>query len=51
MEETVEAQHAGLENLDAPHGCYDGWQYVGHLVIDEAVRCRRCQINEHHARI
>jgi hypothetical protein len=42
-----------------PHGCIDGWQYVGHLVIDEdgeevecieAVRCRRCALTEYHER-
>jgi hypothetical protein len=48
-EETVEAQHAGLERLDAPHGCIDGWVYLGfegedgeHTEEIERVPCRRC---------
>jgi hypothetical protein len=36
---------------ESPHGCYDGWVYLGHLVIEddgeeaeivETVPCRRC---------
>lgn len=49
---TVEAHYAGLGRLEAPHACYDGVVYVGHLVEDpatgdeveriEALPCRRC---------
>jgi hypothetical protein len=39
-----------LERLKAPHGCYGGVVYIGHLVeedgeeveVIEAVPCRRC---------
>jgi hypothetical protein len=36
---------------EAPHGCYEGFVYIGHIVEDESgepvevierVRCRRC---------
>jgi hypothetical protein len=36
---------------EAPHGCYEGWVYLGHIVEDksgepqeviERVPCRRC---------
>jgi hypothetical protein len=42
-----------------PHGCIEGWVFIGHIVIDEdgeevevveAVRCRCCLINQHHNR-
>jgi hypothetical protein len=44
--------HAGPDEPEAPHGCYEGWVYLGELVEDpetgdeveivEAVPCRRC---------
>ena len=49
--EDVEVHYAGLERLDAPHGCYSGVVYIGELVIGEdgaeeeilhPVLCRRC---------
>jgi hypothetical protein len=53
VEETIEAQHAGLERLGCP-ACYEGFVYIGHEVFDEetgeeeivheAVECRRCQL-------
>ncbi len=51
-DDTVEAHYSGLERLERPHACIDGWVFVGHLVEDpgtgeevevlEAVPCRRC---------
>jgi hypothetical protein len=50
-DDTVEAHYASLERLDAPHACYEGVVYVGHMVenenggeteVVEAVPCRRC---------
>jgi hypothetical protein len=51
-DDTVEAHYSGLERLEAPHACIDGFVYVGHLVEDpgtgeevevfEAVPCHRC---------
>jgi hypothetical protein len=51
-DDTVEAHYSGLECLEAPHACYEGVVYIGHLVEDpgtgeevevfEAVPCRRC---------
>jgi hypothetical protein len=57
-DDTVEAHYSGLERLEllavlkAPHGCYRGFVFVGHLAVDpetgeeaeviESVPCRRC---------
>ncbi len=55
-DDTLEAHHSclgrleALELLKAPHGCYDGLVFIGHLVeedgeeveVVEAVPCRRC---------
>ncbi len=55
-DDTLEAHHSclgrleALEILKAPHGCYDGQVFIGHLVeedgeeveVFEAVPCRRC---------
>jgi hypothetical protein len=53
-EATIEAQYAGLERLEEiPHGCYDGWVYMGfegedengeHVELVEWVPCRRCHL-------
>jgi hypothetical protein len=59
MQNTIQARSEQVDARYAPHGCYDGWAYIGHLVIDEdgeevecieAVRCHRCAISEHHER-
>ncbi len=35
--DTLEAQYTGLEWLpDTPHGCYDGYVYIGYVVEDES---------------
>jgi len=49
-DDTVEAHYSGLERLEAPHACYDGVVFVGHLAeedgeeveVFEALPCRRC---------
>ena len=49
-DDTLDAHHSGLERLDAPHGCYEGFVFIGYMVeengevveIFEAVPCRRC---------
>ena len=50
-DETVEAHYAALERLESPHGCIDGWVYLGfegedengeHVEEMERVPCRRC---------
>ena len=49
-DDTLDAHYSGLERLDAPHGCYEGLVFIGHLTeVDgeevesmEAVPCRRC---------
>jgi len=49
-DDTLDTHHSGLERLDAPHGCYEGLVFIGHLVeedgeeveVFEAVPCRRC---------
>ena len=45
--DAVEAHYSGLERLEAPHACYEGWVFVGY--VDEhgeereaSYRCRRC---------
>jgi hypothetical protein len=58
--DTIDAHYSGLERLEllailkAPHGCYEGVVYIGHLARDpetgeeveviEAVPCRRCAV-------
>jgi hypothetical protein len=46
---------APLSTEEAPHGCYDGTVFIGHLIEDEsgeeaevfeAVPCRRCSKEE-----
>jgi hypothetical protein len=62
MQNTIQtrAQQADTEHTSVPHGCISGWIYIGHLVVEddgeevevvEAIRCRRCQINEYLNRI
>ena len=50
-DETVETHYAALERLETPHGCYEGWVYLGFEGEDEngeyveeieRVPCRRC---------
>ncbi len=57
-DDTIEAHHSclgrleALELLKAPHGCLDGFVYIGSMAVDpetgeeteivEAVPCRRC---------
>ncbi len=50
-DDTLDAHYSGLERL-RPHGCYEGFVYIGHMVEDEngepveaieRVPCRRCQ--------
>jgi hypothetical protein len=49
-DDTLETHYAGLERM-RPHGCYEGFVYIGHIVEDESgepveeierVPCRRC---------
>ncbi|MDQ5827641.1 MAG: hypothetical protein M3441_26145 [Chloroflexota bacterium] len=49
--EDVEAHYAALERLETPHGCIDGWMYLGFAGEDadgnpceelERMPCRRC---------
>jgi hypothetical protein len=52
-DDTVEAHYSGLERLESPHACIDGWVFVGRVVESEhdldgevveyeRVPCRRC---------
>jgi hypothetical protein len=51
LDDSLDAHYSGLERL-RPHGCYEGFVYIGHIVEDpetgeevkvfEPVRCRRC---------
>jgi hypothetical protein len=50
-DDTVEVHYSGLERLDRPHACLNGYVYIGHLTEGEdgeevevfkAVSCRRC---------
>jgi len=49
-DDTLDMHYSGLKRLDAPHGCYEGLVFIGHLIeVDgeevegfEAVPCRRC---------
>jgi hypothetical protein len=53
-DDTLDAHYSGLERLEAPHGCYRGLIFIGHLVeedgeeveVFEAVACRRCAASE-----
>ena len=54
-DDTVEAHYSGLERLRS-HACYEGFVYIGHLVVAEdgeevevfdAVPCRRCAGDVH----
>jgi len=49
-DDAIEAHYSSLER-GIPHFCYDGWVFIGHVVLtpdgDEKVehvpvRCRRC---------
>ena len=51
--EDVEAPYAALERLETPHGCIDGFVYLGfegededgeHVEVIDRVPCRRCQL-------
>ena len=51
LREPRTSHYASLERLDAPHGCYAGVVYVGHMVVGddgeevevfEAVLCKSC---------
>lgn len=61
MQDTLKArrEQQDTESQAVPHGCYGGWHYLGHLIVDddgeeveviERVRCSRCAISEHHER-
>jgi hypothetical protein len=55
-DDTIDAHYSGLERLEAleilkaPHGCMNGYVYIGHMIeeggedveVVEAVPCRRC---------
>ena len=49
-DDTLDAHYSSLERLDAPHCCYEGLVFIGHLVEEdgeevevlEAIPCRRC---------
>jgi hypothetical protein len=49
-DDTLDAHYSGLERLYRPHGCYEGFVYIGHMAEDESgeevevierVPCRR----------
>ena len=52
-DDTLDAHYSSLERLDAPHGCYEGLVFVGHLIeedgeeveVVETIPCRRCADN------
>ncbi len=52
-DDTLDAHHSCLARLEAPHGCYGGLVFIGHLVeedgeeveVFESVPCRRCADN------
>ena len=33
-DDTVEAHYSGLERLERPHACNDGWVSMGQIVVD-----------------
>jgi len=57
-DDTIDAHYSGLERLEllailkAPHGCMNGYVYIGHMAVDpetgeeteviSSVPCRRC---------
>ncbi len=50
-DDTLETHYSGLERM-RPHGCYEGFVYIGHIAEDEQgepveviewVPCRRCR--------
>jgi hypothetical protein len=57
-DDTIDAHHSclgrleALELLKAPHGCMNGFVFIGHMAVDpetgeeveivEAIPCRRC---------
>jgi hypothetical protein len=50
-DDTLETHYSSLERLNRPHGCYEGWVYLGHIAEDESgepeevierVPCSRC---------
>ena len=56
-DDTIEAHYASLER-GIPCGCYDGYHYIGHLVIGEdgeevevfePIPCRCCQLRLEYA--
>jgi hypothetical protein len=53
-DDTLDAHYSGFERL-RPHGCYEGFVYIGHIAEDESgepveiierVPCRRCDTSE-----
>jgi hypothetical protein len=53
-DDTLDTHCSGLERL-RPHGCYEGFVYIGHISEDEdgepqevieRVPCRRCDTSE-----
>jgi hypothetical protein len=48
----VEAHYSGLERLESPHACYEGWVTIGQIAVDPETGeeteeftlylCRRC---------
>jgi hypothetical protein len=53
-DDTLETHYSSLERM-RPHGCYEGFVYIGHMVEDEnsepteeieRVPCRRCNASE-----
>ena len=50
QDDTLDVHYSSLERLDAPHGCYEGFVFIGLMVeengevveIFETVPCRRC---------
>jgi hypothetical protein len=51
LDDTLETHYSGLERM-RPHGCYEGFVYIGYMVEDEngepqevieRVPCRRCR--------
>jgi hypothetical protein len=54
-DDTLETHYSSLERM-RPHGCYEGFVYIGHIVEDEngepteeieRVPCRRCNPGRH----
>ena len=34
-DDTLDAHYSALERLYRPHGCYEGFVYIGHIAEDE----------------